>query len=288
MASTPVILVTGASKGIGLSVARILLTKYRAAVVALSRSRTSELEQLATEFPSTLTVVQGDVTSSQSISATIKTAVDTYGHLDSVVLNAGTLGSISKISSSSTSEWKEVFDVNFFSLVEIIQSALPSLRKSEQKGRVIFVSSGAADRGYVGWGPYSASKAAMNSLCRSSVGNPSQTQAAFLGPWPARRKESLPCLFAPEPSILGQVAQVSPVTPGLTLTRQMQAIVRAEGVNQMDPTELQKFNTLHSTGKLVKPEECGQVIAGLAVGATPEMSGRYVSWDDEALERFRE
>lgn len=56
----------------------------------------------------------------------------------------------------------------------------------------------------------------------------------------------------------------------------------------MDPTEFQKFNTLHSTGKLVKPEECGQVIAGLAVGATPEMSGRYVSWDDEVLERFRE
>ncbi|KAG8972815.1 hypothetical protein FRC05_009537 [Tulasnella sp. 425] len=252
MASTPVILVTGASKGIGLSVARILLTKYRAAVVALSRSRTSELEQLATEFPSTLTVVQGDVTSSQSISATIKTAVDTYGHLDSVVLNAGTLGSISKISSSSTSEWKEVFDVNFFSLVEIIQSALPSLRKSEQKGRVIFVSSGAADRGYVGWGPYSASKAAMNSLCRT--------------------------LASEEKGIIA----VS-VRPGA-----MQAIVRAEGVNQMDPTELQKFNTLHSTGKLVKPEECGQVIAGLAVGATPEMSGRYVSWDDEALERFRE
>lgn len=256
MASPPVILVTGASKGIGLCVARILLTKYRAAVVALSRSRTSDLEQLATEFPSTLTVVQGDVTSSQSISATIKTVVDTYGHLDSVVLNAGTLGSISKISSSSTSEWKDVFDINFFSLVEIIQSALPSLRESKQTGRVIFVSSGAADRGYVGWGPYSASKAAMNSLCRT--------------------------LASEEKGIIAVSVRPGAVDTG------MQATVRAEGVNQMDPTEFQKFNTLHSTGKLVKPEECGQVIAGLAVGATPEMSGRYVSWDDSALERFRE
>lgn len=92
--------------------------------------------------------------------------MDTYGHLDSVILNAGTLGSISRISASTTSEWKDVFDINFFSLVELIQAALPSLRESQQTGRVIFVSSGAADRGYVGWGPYSASKAAMNSLCR--------------------------------------------------------------------------------------------------------------------------
>ncbi|KAG9043429.1 hypothetical protein FS837_009642 [Tulasnella sp. UAMH 9824] len=247
MASQPVVLVTGASKGIGFCVARILLTRHRAAVLAFSRSRTAELEELAREFPTTLTIVQGDVTSSQSISATIKTAVDTYGHLDSVILNAGTLGSISRISSSTTSEWKDVFDINFFSLVETIQAALPSLRESQHKGRVIFVSSGAADRGYTGWGPYSASKAAMNSLCRT--------------------------LANEEKGIIA----VS-----------MQATVRADGVDRMDPSELEKFTSLHSTGKLVKPEECGQVIAGLAVAASPEMSGQYVSWDDEAMGQFRE
>ncbi|KIO32794.1 hypothetical protein M407DRAFT_95923 [Tulasnella calospora MUT 4182] len=256
MASQPVVLVTGASKGIGFCIARILITRHGAAVVAFSRSRTVELEQLAREFPDTLTVVQGDVTSSQSISAAIKTAVDTYGHLDSMVLNAGTLGSIDRISSSNTSEWKDVFDINFFSLVELIQSALPSLRESKQKGKVIFVSSGAADRGYVGWGPYSASKAAMNSLCRTLANE---------------EKE---------------IISVS-VRPGAVDTG-MQATVRAEGINRMDPSELEKFNTLHSTGKLVKPEECGQVIAGLAVAAMPEMSGKYVSWDDETLRQFRE
>lgn len=73
----------------------------------------------------------------------------------------------------------------------------------------------------------------------------------------------------------------------LTLDPQMQATVRADGVDRMDPSELEKFTSLHSTGKLVKPEECGRVIAGLAVAATPEMSGQYVSWDDAALEQFR-
>ncbi|KAG8892433.1 hypothetical protein FRC01_014173 [Tulasnella sp. 417] len=247
MASQPVVLVTGASKGIGFCVARTLLTKHRAAVVAFSRSRTVELEQLAKEFPSTLNIVQGDVTSSQSISAAIKTAVDTYGHLDSVVLNAGTLGSISRVSSSAASEWKDVFDINFFSLVETIQAALPSLREAKQKGRVIFVSSGAADRGYVGWGPYSASKAAMNSLCRTLANEEKEIIAVS-----------------------------------------MQVKVRTEGVNRMDPSELNKFNTLHCTGTLVKPEDCGQVIAGLAVAATPEISGKYLSWDDETLRQFRD
>lgn len=56
-------------------------------------------------------------------------------------------------------------DVNFFSLLYTIQAALPALRES--KGKVIFVSSGASLRGTYAWGPYAASKAAMNSLCRT-------------------------------------------------------------------------------------------------------------------------
>ena len=65
------------------------------------------------------------------------------------------------------SEWKKHFDVNFFSLVTAVKAALPALRKAENGGRIIFVSSGAATKGLAAWGPYSASKAAMNSLCRS-------------------------------------------------------------------------------------------------------------------------
>ena len=56
-------------------------------------------------------------------------------------------------------------DVNFFSLLYTIQAALPALRESN--GKVIFVSSGASLKGVHAWGPYSASKAAVNSLCRT-------------------------------------------------------------------------------------------------------------------------
>jgi len=56
-------------------------------------------------------------------------------------------------------------DVNFFSLLYTIQAALPALRES--KGKAIFVSSGASLKGVRAWGPYAASKAAVNSLCRT-------------------------------------------------------------------------------------------------------------------------
>jgi NAD(P)-dependent dehydrogenase (short-subunit alcohol dehydrogenase family) len=46
------------------------------------------------------------------------------------------------------------FDVNFFSIITLVQHALPALRES--KGRVIFVSSGAAVNAYHGWGAYCA------------------------------------------------------------------------------------------------------------------------------------
>ena len=68
-----------------------------------------------------------------------------------------------KIASPDTplDEWKTHFDVNFFSLVTALKATLPSLRKSELGGRVVFVSSGAAIGNIAGWGPYNASKAAL-------------------------------------------------------------------------------------------------------------------------------
>jgi NAD(P)-dependent dehydrogenase (short-subunit alcohol dehydrogenase family) len=78
-----------------------------------------------------------------------------------------------------TNAWRAHFEVNFFSLVVALKAALPSLRDSEEGGRVIFVSSGAAVAGYTGFGPYNAAKAAMNSLCRS--GKAHSTELALIG-----------------------------------------------------------------------------------------------------------
>lgn len=85
---------------------------------------------------------------SQAISLTLKT----YGRIDGLILNAGTLDPMGRIDTpeNGLDSWKKHFDVNFFSLVSTLKATLPSLRQNE--GRVVFVSSGAAVSNTAGWG----------------------------------------------------------------------------------------------------------------------------------------
>ena len=97
----------------------------------------------------------------------IRKTLETYKHLDALVLNAGTyeLGRI-RSPETTTDSWRADFEINFFSLLYTVQEALPSLIKSELGGRIICVSSGTAIISVPSLGAYSASKAAMNSFCR--------------------------------------------------------------------------------------------------------------------------
>ena len=94
--------------------------------------------------------------------------MEKYKRIDGLILNAGVLEPLGKIASEEITldQWKQHFDVNFFSLVTALRATLPELRKSPLGGRVVFVSSGAATGNTPSWGPYNAGKAALNSLCR--------------------------------------------------------------------------------------------------------------------------
>ncbi|KAJ1309200.1 hypothetical protein OPQ81_004869 [Rhizoctonia solani] len=256
MASTsPVIIVTGASRGIGLAVVGALLKSYKARVVTLSRTRTPEISALASEHQESLELLEGDVTKEQSAISAVDLAKSKFGRLDGLILNAGTLDPLGRIESpeSSVEGWKSMFDVNFFSLLHLIKAGLPLLRESH--GRVIFVSSGAATGGIAGWAPYSASKAAMNSLART---------------------------LANEEKDIVSVA----VRPGVVDT-EMQSIIRSKGLSSMKPEEHERFITLHAESQLVKPEDTGHVIAGLSVAAKPELSGAFIDWESDDVKEFR-
>jgi NAD(P)-dependent dehydrogenase (short-subunit alcohol dehydrogenase family) len=112
-----------------------------------------------------LTVV-GPSVDEAALTDVISTVIKTHNRLDGLVLNAGVLEPLGPIAdvNASLAAWKAHFDVNFFSLIPALRGSLPALRSTQ--GRVIFVSSGAAVGGLGGWGPYNASKAALNSLCR--------------------------------------------------------------------------------------------------------------------------
>ena len=172
-----------------MAIAKILLETFDANVVALSRTKGPDLQSLVDSHKDALLALECDVcvSSTTSISpvssvqrnvlcstdaAAVGTAVsrglEKYKSIDGVILNAGVLEPLGNILSESVSidQWKQHFDVNFFSLVSALRATVPVLRKSPHGGRVVFMSSGAATGNVPTWGPYNAGKAAMNSLCR--------------------------------------------------------------------------------------------------------------------------
>lgn len=79
----------GASRGLGLAITEILLQRFNASVVAVSRSVTDGLSGLSKEKDGRLAIVQGDVTDEQVAKRACDTATQRFGRLDGVVLNAG-------------------------------------------------------------------------------------------------------------------------------------------------------------------------------------------------------
>ncbi|KAI0068649.1 short-chain dehydrogenase [Artomyces pyxidatus] len=251
----PVVIVTGASKGLGLAIASILIQDLKASVVSISRSRTYELEVLAAAHPGSLDIVECSVTDEPAVTSAIASVAAKFGRIDALVLNAGVVDPMGRIEAADIKldAWRAHFDINFFSLVTALRAALPSLRQS--RGRAIFVSSGAAVGNIAGWGPYNASKAAMNSLTRT---------------------------LAEEEKDIVALA----VRPGKVDTS-MQLALRETGGSHMAPSVYESFVRDHAEGNLLKPEDPGYVIAKLALEAPASMSGGFVSWDSEQCKEYR-
>jgi len=238
-------------------VARILLEELNVIVVAISRTRTPELEDLSSKHSAQLLIFTCDVTNTTALQAAISTTVKTFKRLDGLVINAAQLGPLHPIASphNDIKAWQEAFNVNLFSAVELCHLAHPYLLASKPGGKVVFVSSGAAVGNIAAWGAYNASKAALNSLCRT---------------------------FANENPQITSVA----IAPGLVDTA-MQAALRSEGASTMAAAEFSRFTKAHSEGSLLNPNQCGYVIANLAVSAKKDLSGKFVRWDDEDCAPYR-
>ena len=96
-AEKQVVLLTGASRGLGLGIAKLLLSGSSssllppARLVTLSRSHSKELQELEKQYPEDILCVQGDVTKEQDNEKAVKAAQDKWARLDSVVLNSGVI-----------------------------------------------------------------------------------------------------------------------------------------------------------------------------------------------------
>jgi len=160
-------LVTGASRGIGYFLAKELAAAG-AHVVAVART-TGGLEELDDEIKSAggqATLVPLDLTDMTGIDRLGGAIYERWGKLDVLVANAGILGVISPLGHVEAKVFERVMAINVTSTWRLIRAVDPLLRAAEA-GRAIVISSGAAHSARAFWGPYAASKAAVEALVRS-------------------------------------------------------------------------------------------------------------------------
>jgi NAD(P)-dependent dehydrogenase (short-subunit alcohol dehydrogenase family) len=151
--------VTGASKGLGLALVKVLLEQgYR--VAATSRYRTSLTQAVGPDR--NFLPLEVDLTSEGSIAASLKAANDHFGRIDVVVNNAG-YGTGGTVEELDAEEIAQNFDINVFATIRVIQKAMPYLR-AQRSGHILNISSIAGFAGATGWAIYSAAKASVIAL----------------------------------------------------------------------------------------------------------------------------
>lgn len=126
-------LITGCSGGFGLHLARMAAARGDH-VVATARAPET-LRDLARHYPDTLRVAALDVTKPETIQAAIALTAETFGRLDVLVNNAGH-GFMGAIEEGTPEEYRPLFDVNVFGLVETTRAALPLMRRTGG-GRIV-------------------------------------------------------------------------------------------------------------------------------------------------------
>ncbi len=173
--SNKVVIVTGASKGIG----RVIAEAFAKEGVKLSlwdidyKALIAVADAISSQSDEKVVAIKCDVSSEQDINEAVKITVEKYGTIDVLIANAGILNA-SKILETSVERWDEVFDVNTKGPFLCAKAVAPFLQ-SKNSGRIIFASSFAAIVPSVGSAAYAASKSAIVSLTR--------VLAAELGPW---------------------------------------------------------------------------------------------------------
>jgi NAD(P)-dependent dehydrogenase (short-subunit alcohol dehydrogenase family) len=250
MIKPPVVIVTGASRGLGAATS-IWLARAGAVVALLARTG-DDLRAVARQIEEAggqAIMLTTDVGNAAACHDAVESVLRKTGGVNALVNNAGVLAPLSTIAEADPDKWRQNIKVNLLGPFYMIQSALSALRAS--RGRVINVSSGAATNPTGAWSAYCAAKAGLNHL--TSV------------------------LALEEPD----VTAIS-IRPGVVDT-EMQDQIRSEGQLYMASDKVTFFQRLKEEGNLLPPEVPARAIAWLALNAPHKWSGQFLSYDQEDI-----
>lgn len=163
MALDKVVLITGASSGIGAASARALAKE--GAHVALFARRQSALTELAAEIGGAKAIaVAGDVTSSLDLGRALEATIDRFGRIDAVFVNAGVFiqGSLAD---GDSDEWQKLIDVNVMGVLRTVRAVLPTFIE-QQSGHILLNASISGRAVYPGSAVYGASKSFVCAIAK--------------------------------------------------------------------------------------------------------------------------
>jgi short-subunit dehydrogenase len=154
-----VVVITGASGGIGLAVARELATRG-ARVVLAARSKDT-LKKLEKEIPDSLAVAT-DMRKPEDIKNLINRTTEKFGRVDILINNAGQ-GLLASIENINVDDYRSIMELNVFSVLEAMQVVIPLMRE-QGGGMILNISSMVSKNYFPRLAAYSSTKYALNSL----------------------------------------------------------------------------------------------------------------------------
>ncbi len=214
-------LVTGASRGIG-QAAALALADAGAHVVAVARTQ-GALEALDDEITARggerPTLVPMDIAEGDGLDQLGLALHQRFGRLDILVHAAAVLGPVTPVSHVEPKAWAETLAVNATAAWRLIRATERLLRASEA-GRAIFLTPEVASHPRAFWGPYAASKAAMEAIVRVWADELEQTsiRAVLLDPGAMRTRLRAQAMPGEDPAALPEPRQIGPLIVQLALT----------------------------------------------------------------------
>jgi NAD(P)-dependent dehydrogenase (short-subunit alcohol dehydrogenase family) len=154
-----VVIVTGASGGIGLATARLLGS--RGAKVVLAARDEGALRAAETEIPGSL-AVRSDLREAGDIRALVERTVEHFGRVDCLVNNAGQDFN-APVEEIDPDDYRSILELNLIGALGTMQAVIPHMRR-QGEGAIVNVSSGTTKMILTGSAGYSSSKAALNHL----------------------------------------------------------------------------------------------------------------------------
>ncbi|RXK49961.1 SDR family NAD(P)-dependent oxidoreductase [Halorientalis pallida] len=166
-----VVIVTGASRGLGASMAK-RFAREGATVVATARSE-SDLETVAATADGEIAAVSADVTDEEAVRDVVTSTVEAHGSVTGLVNNAG-IGLLNMYDEGrvlhdvDTEDFRQIMEVNVTGVFLFSKYAVPEMI-DVGRGNLVNISSGLGRRGAATWGPYVTSKWALEGMTRTQA-----------------------------------------------------------------------------------------------------------------------